>query len=314
MKENRPLYAFFGHHKGATDWTNSILSEICHELKLRFAVVHYPDMFQGNLVRFVKENKIDFLSYDNADYTYVEELEHFKAFHTVRDPRDITVSAYYSHLYSHGTERSVWVDQRKQLQSMSKTDGLLYEMQSREQQFREMYEWNYAQPNVLEMRMEDLTQNPYAYFTDIFQFLELLDETVAGAKDRLIYSIYTGLRKVETLSKGRVFGSIAPDRLPVERLLGIIWKNDFSRKAGGRKHGQEDVKSHYRKGTPGDWVNHFESAHFDYFCERYNDLLIKLGYEQDQNWRVHYEIDRTEQKQEATKRELESDSSVLESV
>ena len=41
---------------------------------------------------------------------------------------------------------------------------------------------------------------------------------------------------------------------------------------------------HYRRGVPGDWVNHFESDHVRVFKGRYDDLLIKLGYEKNEGW------------------------------
>lgn len=69
-----------------------------------------------------------------------------------------------------------------------------------------------------------------------------------------------------------------------ERLLGIVYQNRFSRKSGGRSFGEENVKSHYRKGTLGDWRNHFNQEHIKLFKDNYNHLLIKLGYESDSNW------------------------------
>jgi hypothetical protein len=55
-------------------------------------------------------------------------------------------------------------------------------------------------------------------------------------------------------------------------------------KLAGRKKGEEDAKSHYRKGVAGDWVNHLTGANKTLFKERWGSLLINLGYEQDLNW------------------------------
>ena len=55
-------------------------------------------------------------------------------------------------------------------------------------------------------------------------------------------------------------------------------------KTGGRRRGDEDPGSHYRKGAPGDWIHHFTAEHRQYFKKRYNDVLLKLGYERDANW------------------------------
>lgn len=295
MNENTPILAFFGHHKGATDWMNGILAQVCNELKLRFSVVHYPEMFDGNLKNYVIKNKVDVLSFDNADYEFVKQLENFRGFHVIRDPRDITVSAYFSHLYSHGLSRSIWVEQRKKLQDLPKSDGLLYEMESRKDQFKVMHDWDYTLPNVMEVKMEEMTQNPYKNLTNVFIFLGLVDETVFTVKKRFLYCCHSGLRRIETISKLNI--PFAPKKLPAERFLGILWENEFSKKARGRKLGQEDVKSHYRKGTPGDWRNHFEDIHYDYFYEHYQHVLTKLGYEQDSSW-ILSEMNKNEVKNE----------------
>ena len=52
----------------------------------------------------------------------------------------------------------------------------------------------------------------------------------------------------------------------------------------GRKSGHERQNSFYRKGTAGDWVNHFTEADKSVFKEIAGDILIRLGYEQDFNW------------------------------
>lgn len=72
--------------------------------------------------------------------------------------------------------------------------------------------------------------------------------------------------------------------IPGEKLLGIIYRNRFSVKAGKRNVGNEDVRSHYRKGISGDWANHFNSEHKEYFKENYNHVLLKLGYEKKSDW------------------------------
>jgi len=54
--------------------------------------------------------------------------------------------------------------------------------------------------------------------------------------------------------------------------------------AFGRKLGEEDITSHGRKGTPGDWKNHFTPALRRQFGEKFGDLLIATGYEKDLAW------------------------------
>lgn len=58
----------------------------------------------------------------------------------------------------------------------------------------------------------------------------------------------------------------------------------FETLSKGRERGQEDSSSFYRKGVSGDWKNYFTERDKEIYKEAAGDLLIKLGYERDQNW------------------------------
>ncbi len=68
----------------------------------------------------------------------------------------------------------------------------------------------------------------------------------------------------------------------------VVSKNDFKKLSKGRKTGQADTKSFFRKGVAGDWKNYFGEEEKDLFktqCNgRWNKLLLDLGYEKDENW------------------------------
>lgn len=267
-----PLFAYMSHHKCATRWVNSVLRHTCRYLGLKHKVVWQPEMFNNNLSNFVAQNQINFLAYTNANYQYVRQLDHVRGFHVVRDPRDICVSAYFSHLNSHETQHWPELAQHRQaLQKLSKDDGLLLDMEFVAPYMQDMASWDYDDPNYIHLRMEELTSNPYQQFSRVFAFLGLLDDQPLSASRQIMYGINRRLRGYQA-------------QLPVEKLLGIIWRNDFSKKSGGRTSGQEDQSKHYRKGTAGDWRNHFKETHIAYFKQQYNPLLLKLGYEQDSNW------------------------------
>ena len=72
--------------------------------------------------------------------------------------------------------------------------------------------------------------------------------------------------------------------IPAAVVTEIIQEKSFEKMSGGRRQGQEDVRSHYRKGVPRDWKNHFNEDHIRVFKRDYGDLLIKLGYESDGDW------------------------------
>lgn len=283
-----PLRAFFGHHKCATGWIDTILMDVCYAMGLRMRIVHLPREFasHGSLANLAKDARVEFLSYTNADVRHMRGLEFHRAFHVVRDPRDIVVSAYFSHKKVHGLYPEI-VEHRKRLESMSKDDGLFAEIDFSAKEFEELDLWDYAHPNVLEVKMEELTAAPFEWFTRIFRFLEMIDNELepVGAADRVLLSanrlVYRGRRVLPGLER-HALKPVA--RFTSERLSRTLSKLSFSRLAGGRARGREDTNSHYRKGVPGDWANHFTPAHKAYFKERYGDLLIKLDYEDNYDW------------------------------
>jgi hypothetical protein len=276
------LLAYFGHHKCATTWINDINLQICMKIGLKFANVNNPKMFNHDLKSFVSKNKIKFLGYSNAEYKHVKEIIKIKGFHVIRDPRDIAVSAYFSHLNSHPiTHWPELLAHRKKLKKVSKGEGLFLDMEFTKNVYEDLFSWNYSQTNVLEIKMEELIQNPYEILVKAYNFLGLIDDTGSVLIKHMVFHCFNIINRIN-----RKTGGIFPFRkkIPLEELLYIIYNNRFSKKAEKRNPGEEDSKSHYRKGLAGDWVNHFNPDHKKYFKEKYNDLLINLGYEKNADW------------------------------
>lgn len=70
-----------------------------------------------------------------------------------------------------------------------------------------------------------------------------------------------------------------PDRV----LAQVLHRLSFQVRSG-RERGEEDPNSHYRKGTAGDWKNHFDRTVGRIFEMRHPGMLLEMGYEQDPNW------------------------------
>jgi hypothetical protein len=189
-----------------------------------------------------------FLCYMNADARFVAPLENMRGFHVVRDPRDVVVSAYFSHLHSHPIHGKLG-EHRETLKSISESEGLMLELEGRVHQFRAMSDWNYDDPRILELRTEEVTVDAATYLPKIFEFLGL------GPKQGLSPKL----------------------------IAEVVENRDFS-KLAGRPLGEEDETHHYRKGVAGDWKNHFGPEHIEYFKAHYNDLLLMLGYETTEDW------------------------------
>ncbi|MEQ9553971.1 MAG: sulfotransferase domain-containing protein [Coleofasciculus sp. G3-WIS-01] len=277
-----PLLAYFGHHKAATTWLSNIVRNICAEVNWKACYVSNAKMFDFKLNEFVHQNKVDFLCYTNANFKYVKELDNFRGFHVIRDPRDVLVSGYFSHRYSHPTNRwSELVEHRSKLENLSKEEGLLLEIEFSKRFLEEMYTWDYSLSNVYEIKMENLVNDPYNEIIQACYFLGIVNEPTF--KER--FSYLTAMFLNRALEKSGKFSfSMSMNKIPEERLLRLIYKNQFPRKSKGRNQGKEDKKSHYRKGVAGDWKNHFNQEHTRVFKNKYNQILIKLGYEEDDNW------------------------------
>lgn len=281
------LLCQFSHHRCGSTWINNIMRELCRTLGLRFAVVHRTDQLGEDPAAFIRHHRIDFLVLSNADYHLTDRLPPFKGFHVIRDPRDIVVSSYFSHRYSHPVEN--WpelIDHRKELAGMDKREGLLLEIQScRKRQFADMQNWNYRDPRIMEWQMEEMTGYPFAAFSAILRFLDFTfsEHRSVGSRVRQILNRTTALAWHGRFGKRhgliREPGGPLPDAHLSEQMLNrVLHRHRFSAKSGGRKPGETDISSHYRSGTPGDWKNHLEAIHLNTFRNRYPDLLNILGY------------------------------------
>ena len=58
----------------------------------------------------------------------------------------------------------------------------------------------------------------------------------------------------------------------------------FQAATQGRREGEEDRRSHYRKGVVGDRQQYFSPRLKQAFKERYAGLTVQLGYAEDNNW------------------------------
>jgi Sulfotransferase domain len=163
----------------------------------------------------------------------------------IRDLRDAVVSAYYSIRFSHGADPYVEKD-RRILESLDQENGILYLIQTWALKSAAIQRsWlSVGEPFV---RFEDITTNPTENFRKI-----LLE--------------HWGL-KVKTAVLDQV-----------------LVRHQFSQYSGGRDKGTEDINSHYRKGTAGDWRLHFSDKTKTEFKRLFNDVLVLGGYEADDLW------------------------------
>lgn len=276
------LLTYFGHHKCASSWANNINHQACHGMGLKFVNCDKPSQFGEDAGRFVRDEGIDFWGFSNAEPKYLDQIESMRGYHIIRDPRDIVVSAYFSHRNTHTTES--WpelVELRENLLNHTEPEGLVFEMDFLSKNFKDMYDWDYTRDDIYEVKMEDVIAKSYEVMVEAFRFMGVLDESSYSVKDQARFLARTVKTKLKQRLGLKQAGGGAGGSIARPQFLDIVYSNRFSAKAGGRKQGEEDRGSHYRKGVAGDWVNYFDDDIKKAFTDRFDDLLVKLGYETD---------------------------------
>jgi hypothetical protein len=170
-----------------------------------------------------------------------------KRFIVIRDLRDTLVSWYFSERYSHPTATNERLAQRRaELEQTEKEDGLLKMIETTLAQAAKIQLSWCGAPDESIVRYEDLWADQHAGFVRICDHIGL--------------------------------------EVPRKRITEVVEKMSFERRSGGRKPGEEDVGSHFRKGVPGDWRNHFTPRLTEAFKARFGQTLIATGYEGSLDW------------------------------
>ena len=171
-----------------------------------------------------------------------------KAFYIARDPRDLIISNYFSLKFSHDPYHPYILKMREKLNSMSQDDGIM---------------------DIINSFTAGTTKTLGGWFTQKSGNIKLLRfEDMFGEKQ---YDVFSDL-----LNHCNINISSTDIKILLEK---YSFKN-----ISGRKQGSEDIKHHYRKGTPGDWKNHFTNQHKDLFKKLSDNLLVVCGYEKNNNW------------------------------
>lgn len=289
------LRVYLSHHKAASSWIRRILVELGTALRLdvrhldtRASYAPYATMRE-----MIDAEQPDIVMINDYGPDVVDTLPPFRGFRVIRDPRDIVVSAYYSHRNSHPTDWSGyhWAElaaHRAALLRLSPHDGLLSEMAFSGPRFIDkMAAWQSSPRGVCCIKMEDLISDPVMYWRQIFELLELFPPATRRAQPfpmfRIRWNMYGRCGwpvqwPASFPHKYTRFPRVAVSHIPPAYVPWTVRRNSFSALSGGRQPGDEDSRHHYRRGVPGDWRSSFTDEHIAAFRLWFGDLAEKLGY------------------------------------
>ena len=236
-----------GHHKVGTVWFLRVLSPLADRYGLKFVEQDIGIPVAGADVVLCRHSRY----FDESEF----EGRPIRGTHVIRDPRDVAVSGYNYHLWTD----EPWVhapreqfegrSYQEELKRVDAEQGLLLEIEAMAAiQLKEMLEWDYADDRFLELRYEDMVADEAAIFAEVFRHYGLNE----GATE-------VAMKAVERAS---------------------------FKKVTGREVGEVGSRSHLRSGRPGEWREHFEDSHVERLKNVAPGALVKLGYEESDDWSV----------------------------
>lgn len=182
---------------------------------------------------------------DYGKYCGIPKPETARGFFIMRDPRDITVSWYFSMKHSHAKMGRV-EENRKLLNEMPLAEGMaqVIEILTARGLYEALGSWSavsQGDEEVMVFRYEDMIgPDQEALFERLFRHCDI--------------------------------------RMPDHTFRQLLSDYSFKALSGGRQEGQEDIQSHYRKGVAGDWQASFDDALIERFKAATGDLVEALGY------------------------------------
>ncbi len=167
-----------------------------------------------------------------------------RRFVIIRDLRDTLVSLYFGLKVHHHLFRDDQREVRALLNERSIEDGLIFLIGERLAKSAAIQQ-SWCGAGEMIVRYEDLLADQFGVIRQIFLHCQL--------------------------------------DVPEPKLRELVAAREF-RNVAKRSPGQENVRSHQRKGIAGDWRTYFTPRVAEAFKQRYAQLLIDTGYESATSW------------------------------
>lgn len=238
------------YHKCATMWFRGVFHQFAQHYRLNFYM-------NGCQIAFGNNRKYTIFFDDHSLFNDIDlDSPDCVILHTVRDPRDMLLSAVYYHLRAPVT-REKWLhtprpgldgkSYQQHLRSLSSfEEKLIFEMNnSHRANANLMLKWDYDLHNSSEVRYERLMEdNTGVYFSRKIEKLELDEEMNKFLRQSFVKS-HISNQKVN--------------------------KN-------------ENVPELHVREKKTDWRMEFSGSFAEKYNDRYGELIRKLGYESNDSW------------------------------
>lgn len=239
LKRGGPILFVATHHKVMTTYFHAVLRLLAFGLRIGFDKVNIEAPAKGTRLFLSMQGKIDLAA-----------LGRYRGVHLMRDPRDMIVSSYHYHKWTH----EAWAHRpdknglsyQQKLNKADKRKGLFMEIEHFVFVYRQALEgWNMADPDMLEVSYEALMgPQKCEIYARIFTHLGFSGRGLALATDLMT------LFEAESRSGARTGA------------------------AGAKSH----IGSHIRSGRSGQWQDELEPDHIAYIEQELGPVLRKFGY------------------------------------
>ena len=247
-------------------WFRRVLWRLATASELRFQPCRGEPVAARTDIAFFRSSRL-FEAQDLTDRP-------FRGSHLIRDPRDVVVSGYFYHLWTaeqwaHESDGHSWggLSYQQYLNSVDRRQGLLAEIEHcAGTTLADMAAWDYARPQFLELRYEEVMADEQGQFARLFHFYGFDAEAVE-----------VGLAAVTRVS---IHSETTPDDQdqPPEAT------EEAQALPPTATEDAEHPRRHVRSGKSGQWRRYFDDAHVERFKELTGDLVVRLGYESEPDW------------------------------
>ncbi|MBA86287.1 hypothetical protein ACSSNL_07440 [Thalassobius sp. S69A] len=242
------------HHKTGTIWMQQVFKALAAALDLpKFS------MWKRALKRIPDQGFVLGTNWDSAFPADLMARDDVLFLHIIRDPRDVLLSGARYHETAPATKED-WLHepradfdgltyQQKLLSIADPEERILFEMEHKHAEtLQQMLDWDYANPNSIEWRYEDL---------------------IADTDCALFRAALTRL-------------GLSPDQ--VETGVRAFWDNSLFGGMADPAQRKAVVAGHVSSGAARQWPDRMSRRVAQAYAERFGADLITLGYEKDTKW------------------------------